>query len=885
MAFYIALEVGGSHITSGFVNFNNSNTKVEYTYRQPIDNNATVDKLLANISDSIVGVSNQLTHSQLLKGIAISIPGPINYKKGVSRIEHKFNSLFALDFKTSLSNILAKKNIQVEQITFLNDAQSFLLGVLHQKSIHTEKVLAITLGTGIGSASYSRGELFSGLLDENPLYNSSFKTGIAEEHFSTKWFLNQAVEKGIGNGTVIAGVKELAMKADDVQAVQQIFDHFGKNLAEYLNGLICQKQIDRIVFGGKIFHSFHLFEESFRDLFTDEVRVQIVHETSDYSLLGAAFNHKQIEMRGGQNEIRKSISPVLPIQKKNEPEGYDIYPTFPLSEGKIKTGYNSLMEFIRKQGSNQIVIDGNIGTIWEEVISGLNCEFISSGTDVNWYCIVAAQKSENEINSMLEKYLGGDDPLFGFHFPGQLKDFFDEQLLAQISSDKKTLSILYGTGAALANWEAPVIYIDQPKNEIQYRSRAGSVTNIGSPETEEPKAMYKRFYFVDWPVCNKHKQELLPEVAAVVDGQRPETITWTEGGDFRAGLEKMVKSPFRVRPWFEPGVWGGHWMQDKFKGLNPDAENYAWSFEIIAPENGVIFESEGIMMEVSFEFLLYHKNKAVLGQHAEVYGYYFPLRFDYLDTMDGQNLSLQCHPTMKYMKEEFGEPISQDETYYIMNDGPDAEVYLGFQEDINRDQFQDVFVKCAKSKRKADVEKYVQIFTSKKHDLFLIPAGTIHCSGKNNLVLEISNTPYIFTFKIYDWQRLDLDGNPRPLNVSRAMENLNFNRKGRLVEKDFICKPEIQEEGEGWKIINLPTHKEHLYSIHRLEFEKSIRVHTENKFHVLNLVEGKSAQIISKNKNIKFHYAETVIIPAATGEYVIENCASGSAKVIKAFMK
>ncbi len=166
----------------------------------------------------------------------------------------------------------------------------------------------------------------------------------------------------------------------------------------------------------------------------------------------------------------------------------------------------------------------------------------------------------------------------------------------------------------------------------------------------------------------------------------------------------------------------------------------------------------------------------------------------------------------------------------------------------------------------------VQTFPSKKHDLFLIPAGTIHSSGKNNLVLEISNTPYIFTFKIYDWQRLDLDGKPRTLNVSRALENLNFERKGEVVEKDHISNPEILEKGESWKILNLPTHKKHLYSVHRLEFEKSIRVNTENRFHVLNLVEGESVRIISENQKVTLHYAETILIPAATGDYTIENC-------------
>lgn len=884
MGYYIGLDIGGSHITSGLVNNQKEKKEVENVIHKYVDSNETASQIIDTIINSITDVLEHVDFPQEVKGIGISMPGPFDYKRGISRISgvNKFDSLFALDVKTSLINILYQKNVQISEITFLNDAQAFLLGVLNQESAPSDNVLALTIGTGIGSASYSKGDLFPGLMDDDYLYNSRFKNGRVEDYFSTKWFLNQASEKGIGAN---AGVKELAKQVDDTPGVQEIFDKFGKNLAEYLNGLISQEQIDRIVFGGKIFKSFHLFNDSFNSHYSNVVKYQIEDKTSEYSLLGAVIHHQKESLKN-RHKIRKSISPVLPAQKpESDSEGYDIYPTHSIGSKKIKNGYKSLLDFIRKQNFRKITIDGNVGTIWDEVVTQLNLDFAAAGVNVSWYCVDAATKPEGNIDSMLEEYLGGDDPLFGYKYPGTLKDFFDENSLNRISSNENTISIIYGTGAALAGWRCPVIYIDQPKNEIQYRSRAGSVINIGASEADDAKNIYKRFYFVDWPVCNKHKQTLLKDIAVVADGQRPGTITWMKGNEFRSGLENVVKNPFRVRPWFEPGVWGGQWMKEKFKGLNTEAENYAWSFEIIAPENGIIFESDGAMLEVGFEFLLYQNNKAVLGQHAEEYGYYFPLRFDYLDTMDGENLSLQCHPKLEYIRENFGEQITQDETYYILDAEPDAEVYLGFQENITPDDFETVFKESEKSGEKADVEKYVQIFPSKKHELFLIPAGTIHCSGKNNMVLEISNTPYIFTFKIYDWQRLDLDGKPRTLNIDRALENLDFDRKGSIIKDEFISKPETIEEGKKWKVINLPTHNTHLYSVHRLEFEKSIPVQTGNRFHVLNLVEGYAVNIISNNQTVKMCYAETVVIPAATGAYTIENLTNSTAKVIKAFMK
>ena len=624
-------------------------------------------------------------------------------------------------------------------------------------------------------------------------------------------------------------------------------------------------------------------------------------------------------------EFRKTTQPPAPAHHApGAPGAYDIYPAFPVGPGKIGLGFDALAVAIVSSGRTHVVVDGYVGVLWDRFIRQLAAAIERRGKPVRLHP-AGTLKSPEAIDRLIQPYLGGDDPLFGTRCPLTLDSFF-----ADFSPPPSSpgITIIYGIGAALsvtapvapqapeiasslesaprndtslralsakqspslralsAKQSTILLYIDVPKCEAQFRSRTGSFANLGAATPLPPKQMYKRMYFVDWPVLNRHRAQILPAIDILVDEQRPDEPAFMTGDDFRGGLDAMARNYFRVRPWFEPGPWGGQWIKSHVPSVEQAAPNYAWSFELISPENGIAFESGGTILEASFDFLMFRAHREVLGEFAAAFGYEFPIRYDFLDTFGGGNLSLQCHPRPGYIHENFGETFTQDEAYYMLDCAPGARVFLGFREDIDPAKFRGELERSVRDGTPVDVERYVNTVEARRHDLFLIPGGTIHCSGVNNLVLEISSTPYIFTFKMYDWLRLDLDGSPRALNIARAFDNLVFERRGDRVRRELVAHPALIAEGADWRIVHLPTHPDHLYDVHRLEFAGSISAATNGSCQVMNLVEGEWITLETPGgKSARFNYAETFIVPAAAGSFRLTNGGRGPAKVVATFLK
>ncbi|GHV22072.1 transcriptional regulator [Clostridia bacterium] len=886
--YFIGVDIGGSHISCALIDSGNGeiyNTEIQ---EAPVDSGGAASDILHSWQ---ITIQKTLNEPVAISGIGFAIPGPFDYSRGICQIEGvcKYDALYGINIREEIRKVFPDRN---KPVAFINDASGFALGEFYAGAARkSRRTIVITLGTGFGSTFLVDGTVQTeesvGIPPNGYLYNIPYKESIGDDYFSTRWFVRRWKEATGENGKDVKTIAQKALAGNQQALV--VFDEFAENLAEFMFPWLLDFQADTLVIGGNIAKASGLFLQKLTDKLHRKGLADIQIRTSELwdkaPLIGAAMYAKSVYNDVHSNSWRKTEQFLAPPKATSSLAGqYDIYPAFPLGNGKIQEGIASLSQWIAAQKT--VVIDGYAGVFWDHFVEQIGAELNRQGKQVRWLHVETALRSPEEIDEMIRPFMKETDSIFGKITDKNLSDWFEPNKLKRLLPDPNVdITLLVGCGSALAGWNAPVIYVDLPKNELQFRMRAGVAYNLGADKPEDGRIMYKRSFFVDWPVLNKHKAALLPHIDWIVDGQRTDNYLCMQGKDLRAGLTAMSQNFIRVRPWFEPGTWGGKWMKNRIEGLNKEVDNLAWSFELMVLENGLMFESDHYRLEVSFDFLMYNNYQEVLGDCAERFKYDFPIRFDFLDTFDGGNLSVQCHPRPEYIQSEFGMLFTQDETYYILDCQGNPTVYLGFQEGINREEFHQALLWSEQNATPIDIEKYVQKFPAKKHDLFLIPNGTIHASGKDNLVLEISSAPYIFTFKMYDWVRLDLDGRPRPINIEHGMKNVYFERQGKKVEDEHISKPRILKQGD-YTLEHLPTHPNHFYDVYRYAFDNEINIETNNKCHVWMLVEGSSVIVeTAQGMKQRFNYAETFVIPAAAGSYTITNEGKGKALMVKAFVK
>ena len=564
---------------------------------------------------------------------------------------------------------------------------------------------------------------------------------------------------------------------------------------------------------------------------------------------------------------------------------YDKYPVVevPGYENACICGWSRIMDAISGRNASVIVLECYQGVDDAEVLSAIKEYF----PQASLYRSLDAMKDEDELYDILKGDIT-DDEIFGYMTRFTMGVYFDEAKVAQmrreIALDAHDVKIVYGVGAAYIQESADLlVYLDMARWEIQMRFRRNEASNVGFDNRELRAGLqYKQAFFVDWRILDRFKKILYPKMDFILDTNVQGNPKMIPSEAFFAGLREASRRPFRVVPYFDPGVWGGQWMKEVCD-LDKDKINFAWCFDCVPEENSLYLRFGDTNVEIPSINLVFRHPVELLGQN--VYGRFgdeFPIRFDFLDTMGGGNLSLQVHPLIEYIQEKFGMHYTQEESYYILDAGTDASVYLGVKKGVNPDEMIND-LRRAQQTGEFDADKYVGNYPVKKHDHVLIPPGTIHCSGSNSMVLEISATPYIFTFKLWDWGRVGLDGRPRPINVEHGKNVIQWYRTEDWVRKEGINHIRPIAEGDGWREERTGLHEREFIETIRHWFTKPVHFETNGSVQVMNLVEGREAIVESPTDAFKpyvVHYAETFIIPAEVGEYTIRPYGESEGKEI-----
>jgi len=556
-----------------------------------------------------------------------------------------------------------------------------------------------------------------------------------------------------------------------------------------------------------------------------------------------------------------------------------------------------------------VAFDGYIGAEWGRSIELLKDALAVEKIGMTSIDIAECYKGSEDLERMLAENLPTDrdiDPvlLFGKIFHGGIEELFDVGRLAErkalwlgrekAGSNLKEVVIIYGCGSAcreLRGLYDVIAYYDVTPLQTALRVKAGAVKPLGDSGKRSINEIFRRLYYFDYELAVKHREELIltGSLTFYVDSNKPDNLKLLSLKAFKQVISELVRMPFRCKPVYLEGVWGGQFIK-KLRGLPEDMRNCAWVFDLIPNEVSLLVKVGKHTLEIPYPTFFRAVSEELMGPECvRRFGRIFPIRFNYDDTYTGDgNMSIQVHPPAEYAKKNFGEPFQQDESYYVVKTGG-SRTYLGFNDDADINEFF-ANVRTAETEHKPfDYENYVNSFESRRGDQFLLPGGTLHASGRNQVVLEIGScTVGSYTFKMYDYLRLDLNGIPRPIHSKHGMKVVNKSCRRSAIDGVLRPQTKVLREGDGWKELLLGEHEKIFFSLRRLEFDRCIKDDTNGKFNVLVLVEGEEALVYALDNPehcYRMKYCDMVVVPASLGRYGITNLGKDPCKVTKTLLK
>lgn len=398
--YYLGIDVGGSHITLDLVDTQTFEMLEGSTVREHLDTHVHPTAVLAVFEHAIRACAAKVGPAAV-KGVGLAIPGPFTYEEGICRItpfQNKYEQMFGVNFRQYLSNAL---DSSAKPVVFNNDAACFALGEYFRGGAQGfKRPVVVTLGTGFGASFLKEGRPQTRGSDVPPdgeLWHVPYKTGIADDFFSTRWLV--AEWKRL-TGQTVAGGKEIAHAAlkGDLTA-KKVYRTFGENLAEFVAPWLAKFGADAFVIGGNIARDWDLYvpalEAGLAARLPNGVAVKPCELGEQAPIYGAALALTLVD------PAAVTAGPL--------PAGF--------------AGFEALLDSVRSQ--KRVRLDGPASAPWKAVVAALDKALRATGKTTMWYDVSAARKGEG----------------------------FDADNLANIRADAQAdLCIVAGCGASQVPW-------------------------------------------------------------------------------------------------------------------------------------------------------------------------------------------------------------------------------------------------------------------------------------------------------------------------------------------------------------------------------------------------------------------------------------------------
>ena len=308
--------------------------------------------------------------------------------------------------------------------------------------------------------------------------------------------------------------------------------------------------------------------------------------------------------------------------------------------------------------------------------------------------------------------------------------------------------------------------------------------------------------------------------------------------------------PLKFIPALKEKIWGGRKIGTILKHDLGSLANCGESWEISGLVDDESVVCNGFLAENNLNELIEIYLTDLVGEkNYEKFGLGFPLLIKFIDAQD--NLSVQVHPDDAFAQEHYGQN-GKTEMWHVIQADEGAGLYVGFNQKITAQQYLDAV---------ADgyLEDFLKFYPVKPGDTFMIPAGTVHAIGKGVLLAEIQQ-PSDITFRIYDWNRVDMNGNRRELHTEEAFEAIHAEEN----LKDF----QVHYTPEKNKTVSLV--KSPYFTTNLLEMDMQVQKSFVNldSFVIYICLEG-SAFLVTDNFKERLETGEVALVPAEVGQMQI----------------